>query len=259
MINKDNYKDTMERSKDYYKMKTVSNFSKGFTLIELMVALAITSILLAGIYTIYITQLKSHQTQQLIVEMQQNLRAAMLIIERDIRMAGYNPTRTAGAGILTMLGNSFEFTMDVTGGEDDGIDNDNDTNVDEADETAFSDGDVADANEQIRYALGTNASGFPFLGRELDGAGGLQPVAESIDALNFVYLDSAGNVTTDPLQVKSVQVTIVGRSSNVVPAMFFQQTDTQTYRNQQGQIVLPIQNDNFRRIIVTSDIKCRNL
>ena len=240
-------------------MKTISNFSKGFTLIELMVALAVTSILLAGIYTTYITQLKSHLTQQLIVEMQQNLRGAMLIIERDIRMAGYDPTRNAGAGIITMLGNSFEFTMDVTGGEADGIDNDNDTVVDEAGEERFSDGDTGDANEQIQYALGTDADGFQYLGRMLGGGGGLQPVAEFIDALNFVYLDSAGNVTNDTLAAKSVQVTIVGRSSGVVPVMFFRQTDNQAYMNQQGQVVLPPQNDNFRRMIVTSDIKFRNL
>jgi len=240
-------------------MKTISNFSKGFTLIELMVALAVTSILLAGIYTTYITQLKSHLTQQLIVEMQQNLRGAMLIIKRDIRMAGYDPTRNADAGILTMLANSFEFTMDVTGGEADGIDNDNDTVVDEADEDRFSDGDTNDSNEQIRYGLDNDADGFQFLGRELGGGGGLQPVAEFIDALNFVYLDSAGNVTSDTLAAKSVQVTIVGRSSGVVPVMFFRQTDNQAYTNQQGQIVLPAQSDNFRRMIVTSDIKFRNL
>ncbi len=244
-------------------MKKISNSSKGFTLIELMVALAVTSILLAGIYTTYITQLKSHLTQQLIVEMQQNLRAAMFIIERDIRMAGYDPSRNAGAGILTMLGNSFEFTMDVTGGEADGIDNDNDGGTDGSDpgndEDRFSDGDTGDTNEQIRYALNTDAAGFQYLGRELGGAGGLQYLAESIDALNFVYLDNTGSVTNDPLAVKSVQVTIVARSSKVVPVMFFRQTDNQVYMNQQGQIVLPTQNDQFRRMIVTTDIKCRNL
>ena len=238
-------------------MRTTINSSKGFTLIELMVALAVTSILLAGIYTTYITQLKSHLTQQLIVEMQQNLRGAMLIIERDIRMAGYDPSRNARAGIITMLGNSFNFSMDVTGGEADGIDNDNDGLVDEADEDRFSDEDTTDGSERIRYALGTDADGFQFLGRDIGG--GLQPVAESIDALNFVYLDRTGTVTNNPLRVKSVQVTILARSSNVVPAMFFGQTNNQTYRNQQGQTILVPPNDKFRRMIVTSDIKCRNL
>jgi prepilin-type N-terminal cleavage/methylation domain-containing protein len=36
---------------------------KGFSLIELMTALALTSIVLVGIYTMYFTQTKSHATQ----------------------------------------------------------------------------------------------------------------------------------------------------------------------------------------------------
>ena len=214
------------------KMKTIPNSKKGFTLIELMVALAVTSILLAGIYTTYITQLKSHLTQQLLVEMQQSMRGSMQLIEREIRMAGYDPDHSAGAGIVTMQGNTFRFTMDLDG-----------------------DGNVTGTNEDVRY--GINISGS--LGREVSGGGGLQPLAEFTDALNFVYLDRDGNITTDPLAVKSVQVTIVSRSSQVVPAMFFRQTDNQTYRNQQGQIILPARNDQFRRMAVTTDIKCRNL
>jgi type IV pilus assembly protein PilW len=222
------------------KMKTIPDSNKGFTLIELMVALAVSSILMAGIYTTYITQLKSHLTQQLLVEMQQNLRGSMQLIEREIRMAGYDPTQTAGAGITTMQATSFGFTMDLNGDGD---------FVDPAQTSG------KDPNEDVRYGINTSGS----LGREVSGGGGLQPLAEFTDALNFVYLDKDGNVTTDPLSVKSVQVTIVSRSSQVVPVMFFKQRDNQVYRNQQGTILLPAMNDNFRRMAVTTDIKCRNL
>ena len=222
------------------KMKTIPNSNKGFTLIEMMVALAVTSILLAGIYTAYITQLKSHLTQQLIVEMQQSMRGSMQLMEREIRMAGYDPTFSAGAGIVTMLANSFRFTVDLNG---DG---------DFVDPAAAS---GKDPNEDVRYGINTLGS----LGREVNGAGGLQPLAEFTDALNFVYLDKDGNVTNDPLVVKSVQVTIVSRSSQTVPVMFLRQTDNQTYRNQQGATILLPPNDQFRRMIVTSDIVCRNL
>ena len=118
------------------------------------------------------------------------------------------------------------------------------------------DGDVTDAGENVRYAI--NAAGS--LGR--DTGGGLQPLAEFIDALNFVYLDNSANIVTNPLNasnVKSVQVTIVARSSQNVPVMFFMQTDNQTYQNQQGTIILVPPNDQFRRMMVTSDIVCRNL
>lgn len=214
------------------KIKTIPNSNKGFTLIEMMVALAVTSILLAGIYTTYITQLKSHLTQQLLVEMQQSMRGSMQLMAGEIRMAGYDPAQAAGAGIVTMLANSFRFTMDLDG-----------------------DGNVTGTNEDVRYGINTLGS----LGRETGGAGGLQPLAEFTDALNFVYLDEDGNVTTDPLLVKSVQVTIVTRSSQNVPVMFFRRTDNLTYQNQQGTTILLPPNDLFRRMMVTSDIVCRNL
>ena len=63
---------------------------KGFTLIELCVAMAIASFVMAAIYSVYRAQTESHRNQQLVVEMQQNMRAAMYLLEREIRMAGYS-------------------------------------------------------------------------------------------------------------------------------------------------------------------------
>lgn len=63
---------------------------KGFTLIELCVAMAIASFVMAAIYSVYRAQTQSHRNQQLVVEMQQNMRAAMYLLEREIRMAGYS-------------------------------------------------------------------------------------------------------------------------------------------------------------------------
>ena len=63
---------------------------RGFTLIELCVAMAIASFVMAAIYAVYRAQTQSHRTQQLVVEMQQNMRAAMYLLEREIRMAGYS-------------------------------------------------------------------------------------------------------------------------------------------------------------------------
>ena len=63
---------------------------KGFTLIELAVAMAIASFVMAAIYSVYRAQTQSHRVQQQVVEMQQNMRAAMYLLEREIRMAGYS-------------------------------------------------------------------------------------------------------------------------------------------------------------------------
>ena len=216
-------------------MKSATKYSKGFTLIELMVALALTSIIMAGIMAAYISQLKSHVTQQTIVEMQQNLRSAMQHMEKEIRMAGYDdPNKTSVASITTVLANTFGFTMDLN-----------------------DDGDVSDPNETVLYTLAANTSGTQCLMRNTGG--GNQPIAENIEALNFVYLDRFRVPTNVAIDVRSVQITIVAKSSRVNPVLFNRQIDNQVYRNQQGAIVLPAMNDTFRRMAVMTDIKCRNL
>jgi len=35
--------------------------------------------------------------------------------------------------------------------------------------------------------------------------------------------------------------------------------DDQDYMNQQGAVILPAQNDRFRRIVLSTDVFCRNL
>ena len=65
---------------------------KGFTLIELLIAMVVASIVMAAIYAVYRSQNEAHRTQQLVVQMQQNMRAALYLLEREIRMAGYSIT-----------------------------------------------------------------------------------------------------------------------------------------------------------------------
>lgn len=72
---------------------------KGFTLVELLVALAIASFLLAGVYTLLIRQQRSYETQDQVVELQQNLRSAITLMRYDMRMIGYGLTE----GILPIV------------------------------------------------------------------------------------------------------------------------------------------------------------
>lgn len=60
---------------------------RGFTLIELMIALLITAILVAGGYSLLITQQRAYVLQDQVVGVQQDARAALTIMARDIRMA----------------------------------------------------------------------------------------------------------------------------------------------------------------------------
>jgi prepilin-type N-terminal cleavage/methylation domain-containing protein len=75
------------------KIENLSN-RRGVTLIELLVALVISAIVVAGIYRLFILQTKTYAVQDEVVEVQQNVRSAMEILLRDIRMGGFNDEAT---------------------------------------------------------------------------------------------------------------------------------------------------------------------
>ena len=72
---------------------------QGFTLVELLVAMVVGMVAVGAIYAIYTTQLRSYRHHQLLLEMQHNLRAAMVILEQQIRMAGFDPEQSGRFGI----------------------------------------------------------------------------------------------------------------------------------------------------------------
>ena len=182
--------------------------------------------------------------------------------------------------------------MDFSGGEADLIDNDDDGLTDEPGET---DGDINDDFEQIRYQLSNDSDDDGVadsldcnLQRQYLQGGVWQPnlatdpddanIAMNIDALNFVYLDVDGNDLIDYMltppqvpaadldEIRSVQITIVARAGQSErQGLPGNKTDTKVYMNQQDRpgddwdIILPAPNDKYRRIVLTSDVKCRNL
>ncbi len=209
---------------------------QGFTLVEVLIAMVIAGVVMSAIYYTYYSQQKSYIAQEEIAAMQQNLRVAMLYMEREIRMAGCDPTGFANAGITTKDTGSMSFELDIRG----------DT------EGSDSDGDTDDPDEVITYSL----AGTDLLRNDSNGAGN-QLIAENIDALDFVYLDRDGGVTASISQIRSVQITIVARTGRKDPGYI----NTIAYYNQQDLVtpILTAQMDGFRRRLLTTNIKCRNL
>lgn len=74
------------------KSKVLSNAQRGFTLIELMVSMVIGLIILAGVIGMFVSMVKSDNDYLKSVRLNQELRAAMSLITRDIRRAGANRT-----------------------------------------------------------------------------------------------------------------------------------------------------------------------
>jgi type IV pilus assembly protein PilW len=219
------------------------NNHKGFTLIELLVAMTVGLVVMAGVSATFRSQQKSYLLQEQMAAMQQNLRAAMYHMEREIRMAGCDPNQTVDAQFVTANATSITFTQDLRG----------DT------EGSKPDGDTDDPNENITY----NLNGGELRRDDPNGIGD-QVIADNISALNFVYLnqagtriddDSAGNVTTSILQIRSVEITLLARTGRGDRGF---QNNT-TYKNRPGDNIFVATGDNFRRKLLTTCITCRNL
>ena len=219
-------------------MKKRTLDTKGFTLLEILVAMAVFGVVVGAVYSAYYTQQRSYEAQTEVSFMNQNLRAAILLMERELRMAGCDPTQGANAGFTTASSNTVAFTMDIRG------------------DSAGSDpdGDTLDSGEAITYALGD-----PDGDGDTDLTRNNVMIAENIDALDFVYLDEDGNVITNPASnissIRSIQISLVARTGKADRAY----VNTDSYSNQQGTTILAAQNDNFRRRLLTAEIRCRNM
>lgn len=223
-------------------MIVVPSNNKGFSLIELLIAMAISAIVMMAIYSAYESQQKAYVMQEKVVDMQQNIRAGMYLMAREIRMAGYDPYMDSGAGITSATGNKFCFKFVA---DDDSYDNDGDGTTDETGELKNIEYDLYDA-----YSDGDND-----IGRKVGDK--KRAAAENIEEIEFYYTLADSTKTTtpaDPSQIRSVQITILARTENQVRDF----TDTKTYNTPSDASWGPY-NDSYRRRLLTTTVKCRNM
>ena len=72
---------------------------QGFTLVELLIAMALALVIVAALSSTFIMQRKTYNTQEQVAEMTQNGRAVMDIMTREIRMTGYGTPEGPAANI----------------------------------------------------------------------------------------------------------------------------------------------------------------
>lgn len=162
--------------------------ARGFTLIELLVVLAIQGILLAAAVTSFTGQLTTHDLQEQVTAMHQNARAAMTMVVREARKAGYDPAGVGFAGI-TYDPVRLRFVVDHNG-----------------------DGDLSDSNESVAYYH----DAARMLLRRSTGGGG-QPVVEDVQGFTVEYLDAAGNLTTANSAIRRLRISITTRTAKRDP------------------------------------------
>jgi type IV pilus assembly protein PilW len=168
-----------------------SGRADGFSLVELLIAMAVGLVVLGAMYSVFTIQNKTFSNQEQIVEMQQNARAAMDMMSREIRMAGYDP---AGVNSDSNPSNNFS---GVT------------VNASQIQIQADLDGSgVIDTTSQENIVYAFDAANKKIT-RNI-GAGA-QSFVENVDPVTFTYLDGKVNVPPTP---SAVRITITGRTAD---------------------------------------------
>ena len=167
---------------------------KGFTLIELTVVIAIMSIVLGAIYSVFAATNRSTTNNEVIAEVMQNLRTSIDFMEQDIRMAGLDRFGSANAGIEAATATNLRFTADRNM---DDVLNDNIERI-----TYFYDA----ANNRLRQCLWEGT---------LDD---WQTVAENVTNFQFSYMDADDNLLAFPIADLSEIRTVVVSMSIEQPA-----------------------------------------
>jgi len=85
---------------------------KGFTAVELLISLAIMSMTLGSIYSLYMSFIRTCTKESVKIKLQQNVRSSLDMMIRDIRLAGLDPEATGEFGIIAVTPQRIKFTAD---------------------------------------------------------------------------------------------------------------------------------------------------
>jgi type IV pilus assembly protein PilW len=266
----------------------------GFTLVEVLIGLAVMSIVIVGVLITFRITRQSTITQRQVANMEQQLRGSLYIMNREIRAAGFDP-KDAGASTGTPVGITDIRRYDTTGA------------LDPAGHQALtmrfdldSDGTL-ETSTYLLYDIGND--GVTDLARTTDGGATYALVSEGVQDIGFAYAmdndldgkvdvsannhilwavdsdndnqldrvldaDDDGDIDDADLtaaavflpapvpvdRIRMVRIWLLCRSPRKAQSALI---DNQSYLI--GDHIVPAANDTFRRRTLEMTIKCRNL
>ncbi|CAB1081989.1 hypothetical protein JY97_00140 [Alkalispirochaeta odontotermitis] len=157
---------------------------QGFTLVEIMVGLAILSIAFGTIYNSFAQLNRSYTTESVKAGVQQGARIAVEFMVHDIRLAGLDPLGTAGAGIAA--GVPLPTSSWITFTADD------------------------DYNGIINPAVPFESTTYSLVGSELTQTNhlGQETMLDNVTGLSFTFLDANDVATNVNADIRSVVISL---------------------------------------------------
>jgi prepilin-type N-terminal cleavage/methylation domain-containing protein len=218
--------------------------NRGFTIVELLVALAIVGLVLGAIYAVFTSSNRSYHTQDRVVDTQQGLRVGVDFMVRDIRLAGLDPEETGLFEIEQATTTLIQFTADLN------MDGIIDENNRERVAYQFSGSELQRCNLDTQYV--DNGSPPPDRIPDSGPPSKWDTLIDNVSALTFNYFDAAGDcLAGDGL----INVDCAGEPTQV-PANELEEIRTVeiTMRTQGTNA----ENQTFDRTFRTQ-VRCRNL
>ncbi|MFQ5442538.1 MAG: prepilin-type N-terminal cleavage/methylation domain-containing protein, partial [Thermodesulfobacteriota bacterium] len=190
--------------------KKLSNNKRGFTLVELLIAMAAGIVVIGAIYSLYTYFLRTSTGQDRLLEIQQETRIAIERVVKEVRAAGCYYKDTP---IITATASTMEFESDT-------------------------DPDPTAGPWKIKYELDTTAkellrSEAAWSGAAYGAYGAGVDLAGHITGLTFSYYDETGTVISTPVTsqanrdlIRRVDIVITASTDDPNPAT--NQIDTVT-------------------------------
>ncbi len=167
-------------------LNSMRSRSAGFTLVEVLMCIAILSIVFGTIFRAFDTFNRSYTKENVKAGVQQRTRIGIDLMARDIRLAGLDPLGKANARIEVADTENIQFSADLN-----------------------YDGDANDSFENITYYIDgdrlrqTSDLGTGFV---------TDTLLDNIDALTFTYLDASDTPMVAPVgnpeDIRSVMVSL---------------------------------------------------
>ncbi|NOZ52562.1 MAG: prepilin-type N-terminal cleavage/methylation domain-containing protein [Gammaproteobacteria bacterium] len=232
---------------------SVITHDAGFTLVEIMVAITLSVVLLAGVGQIYVSSKESFRVQHINARLQENQRIAMEFLNRDIRQAGFSDDNTVISPIITDLTQTINGTGDTS---------------DQITISFQSPTDCLGANTPDGVAINTYSIQNQQLMCRGNGNAVAQPIADNIENMQILYGENTDPPTlglpptanryrnadeANLSTVVSVRIALLFRSEAAIKSTAVRQAYTLL-----GAAEIE-RTDRFKRQVVTTTIPLRNM
>ncbi|MFY9611828.1 MAG: prepilin-type N-terminal cleavage/methylation domain-containing protein [Blastocatellia bacterium] len=189
-------------------MESAKNHESGFSLMEVVIALMVLSVLLGSAFSLLNRFQQTYRYEEAYADAQRNARFAMARLNEIVRSAGTNPTATTAVNPTDFAVLLPPISTSGTAVSSSSIRLRSDLNGDTLNTSSLAAGDVIVTSEDVTLQLDTVNRQIVMVDNTPTGSGTI-PIADNIRSITFTDLDGASRTN------KAIQVRLVALPSGI--------------------------------------------